>query len=189
MAKVEEAEIDTTADEKGYGNENSSNSSNSDIELDYDEKHRILKARYNDKVIDVRFKENCKTKEDALNHMLIKYLSQIELQRKTSQAYCKKMKEDKALTMKVRECKAKWFQDNKERLREQQSRRYNNDDEFRQRIIDKNKRAYDKKTEGVENKKRGRKLIPKPVLTDTDIPKRPRGRPTLNKQAQEAGLT
>ena len=75
MAKVEETEIDTTADEKGYGNENSSNRSNSDVELDYDEKHRILKAKYNDKVIDVRFKENCKTMEDALSHMLIKYLS------------------------------------------------------------------------------------------------------------------
>jgi hypothetical protein len=152
MAKVDETDIDTTADEKGYGNENSSNSSNSDVELDYDEKHRILKAKYNDKVIDVRFKENCKTMEDALNHMLIKYLSQIELQRKTSQAYCKRVKEDNELTMKVKECKAKWFQDNKERLREQQLNRYTNDDEFRQRIIDKNKRAYDKKTEGVEKK-------------------------------------
>jgi len=152
MAKVEETEIDTTADENGFGNEDSSNSSNRELELDYDEKHRILKAKYNDKVIDVRFKENCKTMEDALNHMLIKYLSQIELQRKTSQAYCKRMKEDKELTMKVKECKAKWFQDNKERLREQQLNRYTNDDEFRQRIIDKNKRAYDKKTEGVEKK-------------------------------------
>jgi hypothetical protein len=152
MAKVQETDIDTTADEKGYGNEVSSNSSNSDVELDYDKKHRILKAKYNDKVIDVKFKENCKTMEDALNHMLIKYLSQIELQRKTSQAYCKRVKEDKELTMKVKECKAKWFQDNKERLREQQLNKYTNDDEFRQRIIDKNKRAYDKKTEGVEKK-------------------------------------
>jgi hypothetical protein len=157
MAKVEETEIDTTADEKGYGNENSSNSSNSDVELDYDEKHRILKAKYNDKVIDVRFKENCKTMEDALNHMLIKYLSQIELQRKTSQAYCKRMKEDKELTMKVRECKAKWFQENKERLREQQLNRYKNDDEFRQRIIDKNKRAYDKKQKVLRRKDEGGK--------------------------------
>jgi hypothetical protein len=187
MAKVQETDIDTTADEKGYGNEVSSNSSNSDVELDYDKKHRILKAKYNDKVIDVKFKENCKTMEDALNHMLIKYLSQIELQRKTSQAYCKRVKEDKELTMKVKECKAKWFQDNKERLREQQLNKYTNDDEFRQRIIDKNKRAYDKKTEGVEKKKRGRKTIPKPVPTDTDIPRRPRGRPA--RQAQQAGLT
>ena len=179
MAKVQETDVDTTADEKGYVNEDSSNSSNSDVELDYDEKHRILKAKYNDKVIDVRFKENCKTKEDALNHMLIKYFSQIELQRKTSQAYCKRIKEDKQLTMKVKECKAKWFQDNKERLREQQLNRYTNDDEFRQRIIDKNKRAYDKKTEGVEKKKRGRKTIPKPVPTGTDIPRRPRGRPAI----------
>ena len=156
MAKVVEDEVETTADEAGYGNESSSNSSNSDVEFDYDTKHRILKVKFNDKVIE-RFKENCKTMEDALNHMLIKYLSQIELQRKTSQAYCQRVKEDKELPMKVKECKAKWFQDNKERLRERQLNRYNNDDEFRQQLIDKNTRAYDKKTEGVEKKNEGGK--------------------------------
>ena len=174
MEKVIEEEIETTADEKDNHVDSASNVS-SDVELDYDDKHNVLKAKYNDTIIDMRCNKGCKTKEDALNIMLMKYLSQIQSHRKSASEYYKKIQENDGLKQKTKEAKAKWFQDNKDKLRQHQLEKYNNDPEFRQRVIDKNKRAYDRKTEGVEKQKRGRKPLEK--LDNKAVEKKPRGRP------------
>ena len=77
---------------------------------------------------------------------------------------------------KTQATKALWYQNNKERLRIKQLTNYNNDPEYKQWINDKNKKAYDKKNDGVEKKKRGPKPSNKPPII-TDIEKKPRGRP------------
>ena len=177
MDKIIEDEIDTTTADETDCNTDSASNMSSDIELDYDKKHNVLKAKYNDKIIDMRFNKECKSKEDALNIMLMKYLSNIQAHRKSASDYYKKMQENDELKQKIKDGKAKWFQDNKEKLRQQQVERYNTDLDYRQRVIDKNKRAYDKKTEGAEKQKRGRKpkLIEK--NDNIEVAKRPRGRP------------
>jgi hypothetical protein len=178
MATITKEEIsssaETTADEKEGVVDSSSNNS-SDVELDYDANHNILKAKYNDKIIDMRFNKDCKTKQEALNKMLLKYLASIETQRKRSAEYYKKIQGNGETKQNTKDAKAQWFQNNKERLRQQQADKYNNDHEYRQRVIDKTKRAYNKRTDGVEKQKRGRKPLDK---TDaTELIKKRRGRP------------
>ena len=63
--------------------------------------------------------------------------------------------------MKNQAIKSAWFQENKDRIRQQQLERYNNDDEYKMKMLQKSKRAYEKRTEGVKKQKRGRK--PKPI--------------------------
>ena len=60
-------------------------------------------------------------------------------------------------------------------MRIKQLTNYNNDPEYKQWINDKNKKAYDKKTDGIEKQKRGRKPLNKPPIIDVE--KKPRGRP------------
>jgi hypothetical protein len=166
----------TTADEKDNHVENPTNSNNSsDVEIDYDEKHSILKTKLNDRFIDIKFNKDCKTKEEALNIMLVKYLENIEAKRKSSASQYQKCQNDDDMKQRTKNTKAAWYQQNKEYLRQQQLDRYKNDPEFRQRVNDKNKRAYDKKNDGIEKQKRGRKQLDKSHIIE--IEKNPRGRP------------
>ena len=108
--------------------------------------------------------------------MLKKYLRQIEIQRKHSNQYSNKIHNDETLKMKNQAIKSAWFQENKDRLRQQQLERYNNDDEYKMKMLQKSKRAYEKRTEGVEKQKRGRKPKPSNPEAETKSPN-PRGRP------------
>ena len=56
--------------------------------------------------------------------------------------------------MKNQAIKSAWFQENKDRIRQQQLERYNNDDEYKIKMLQKSKRAYEKRTEGVEKQQR-----------------------------------
>ena len=58
--------------------------SNSNIELNYDTQHNILKTKINDKIIDIKFNKDCETKEKALYIMLIKYIKHIAKKRKNT---------------------------------------------------------------------------------------------------------
>ena len=165
---------DQTTDETDNHIDNLSHS-NSDIELDYDKKHRILKTKINDKFIDIKFNKECKTKEEALNIMLIKYLEGIEAKRKNSASHYQKSQIDDDMKQRAKNTKATWYQQNKEYLRQQLLEKYQNDPEYRQRVNDKNKRAYDKKNDGIEKQKRGRKRLDKSHIIE--IEKNPRGRP------------
>ena len=168
---VDKEELDTTADEY------SSNCS-SDVELDYDKKHSILKAKLNDKVIDIKFDSYCKSKQEALNNLLVKYLSDIDSRRTRSIEYYRKFKDDDEYRQRLKSYKAKWFQLNKEKLRQEALDKYKNDEEYRQRLNDKNKRAYARRTEGIEKKKRGRK--PKERDDETPKERKNRGKPNSN---------
>ena len=53
-------------------------------------KHRILKTKLNDKIIDIKFNKDCETKEDALNIMLKKYIEHIDTRRKSSASHYQK---------------------------------------------------------------------------------------------------
>ena len=152
------------------------NLSNSDIELDYDKKHHILKTKLNDKIIDIKFNKDCKTKEEALNIMLIKYIENIDTRRKNSASNYQKYQNNDDTKQRIQNAKALWYQQNKEHLRQRQLNNYQNDPEYKQRVNDKNKRAYDKKNDGIEKQKRGRKRLdkPQPII---DIEKKTRGRP------------
>ena len=88
------------------------------------------------------------------------------------------MKGDEEFKTRLKEYKAKWFQANKDRLRKEATEKYQNDTDFRQRLNDKNKRSYAKRTQGVEKQKRGRK--PKEIQAETPKERRPRGRPKPN---------
>ena len=92
MAKLNQDDMETTADEQDY-NEASSNYS-SDVELDYDKNHKVLKAKLNDRIIDIRIGGDCKSKNEALNNLFLKYLSDIETRRARSNCYYNKVKDD-----------------------------------------------------------------------------------------------
>lgn len=173
MAKLNQDDMETTADEQDY-NEASSNCS-SDVELDYDKTRKVLKAKINDKTIDIRISGDCKSKNEALNSLFLKYLSDIDMRRARSNDYYNKVKDNEEFKSRLKEYKGKWFQANKERLRNEATEKYKNDPDFRQRLNDKNKRSYARRTEGVEKQKRGRK--PKETQTETTTERRPRGRP------------
>lgn len=146
---------------------------NNDLKYD-DTKYNILKTKINDDIINIKINKNCETKADALGILLIKYIKHIEAKRKNGVLNYQK-RSDKTRE-KTQTTKALWYQNNKERLRIKQLTNYNNDPEYKQWINDKNKKAYDKKTDGIEKQKRGRKPSDKqPIITD--IEKRPRGRP------------
>lgn len=166
-------EIETSADENGVFSDSSS-----DIEIKYDKQQRKLTARLDDELFDVKFQKKYNTQNDLLKDMLKKYLRQIETQRKHSNQYASKINNDETLKLKNQATKSAWFQENKDRLRQLQLERYNHDEDYRFKTLQKSKRAYEKRTEGVEKQKRGRK--PKPIDPEAQpqIPK-PRGRPKL----------
>ena len=175
MAKLDDDD-QTTADEKDNYIENSSNSNNSsDVELDYDKKHSVLKTKLNDRVIDIKFNNKCNTTEEALNIMLIRYIEGIEAKRKNSAFHYQKCQNDDGMKQRAKNTKAAWYQQNKESLRQQQLDKYQSDPEYRQRVNDKNKRAYDKTNDGIEKQKRGRKQLDKSHIIE--VTKNPRGRP------------
>ena len=62
--------------------------------------------------------------------MLKKYLRQIEIQRKHSNQYSNKIHDDETLKVKNQAIKSAWFQENKDRIRQQQLERYKNADEY-----------------------------------------------------------
>ena len=171
MADTIKDEIETTADENGVFSD-----SGSDIEIKYDKQQRTLTAKLDDELFDVKFKKKYDTQNDLIKDMLKKYLRQIETQRKHSHQYANKINNDETLKQKNQAIKSAWFQENKDRLRQQQLERYNNDEEYKIKMLQKSKRAYDKRTEGVEKHKRGRK--PKPIDPEAEIKSpNPRGRP------------
>ncbi len=174
MATKLEEDVETTADEKGFW---SDSSSNSDVELNYDRKRGVLKARLDDKVFDVKFTKKYETKEELFKDMLKTYLTQVESHRRHSTEYLSKLNQNEEWKTKLKASKSAWYQDNKERLRKQQLDRYTTDEAYRARVIEKNHRAYVKRTEGVEKQKRGRK--PKPKQEGEPIETKPRGRPKL----------
>ena len=165
-------EIETSADENGVFSD-----SGSDIEITYDKQQRKLTAQLDDELFDVKFKKY-DTQNDLIKDMLKKYLRQIETQRKHSNQYASKMNNDETLKLKNQATKSAWFQENKDRLRQRQLERYSYDEDYRFKMLQKSKRAYEKRTDGVEKQKRGRK--PKPIDPEAkpQIPK-PRGRPKL----------
>ncbi len=169
MADTIKYEIVTTADDNGVLSDSSL-----DLEIKYDKQQRKLTAKLDDELFDVKFKKKYDTQHDLLKDMLKKYLRQIETQRKHSNQYANKLNNDETLKLKNQATKSTWFQENKDRLRQRQLERYNNDEEYKIKTLQKSKRAYEKRTLGIEKQKRGRKPIdpaPKP-----NIPK-PRGRP------------
>ena len=177
MVKNNDDELETTTADETDINDSLSNCS-SDVELDFDKTNKILKAKLNDKVIDIRFNNNCKSKQEALNNLLVKYLSDIDNRRTRSIEYYNKVRDDEEFKHKNKEYKAKWFQVNKEKLRQEAFEKYKNDPEYRNRQIDKAKRAYAKRTADIPKMKRGRK--PKQIIVDeTPKERRPRGRPKI----------
>ena len=108
-------------------------------------KHRILKTKLNDQIIDIKFNKDCQTKEEALNIMLKKYIENIEARRKTSALSYQKCQNNEDMKQRTQNAKALWYQQNKEYLRRKRIHNYKNDPEYKQQIADKNKRAYDKK--------------------------------------------
>ena len=107
--------------------------------------------------------------------MLIKYIKHIETRRKNNTSNYQKHQNNDDTKQRRQHTKALWYQNNKEHLRQKQLTNYHNDPDYKQRLNDKNKRAYDKKNDGVVRQKRGRKPLNKPPITDVE--KRPRGRP------------
>ena len=107
-----------------------------------------------------------------------KSLSDIDNRRTRSIEYYNKVRNDDDFKHKIKEYKAKWFQVNKEKLRQEAFDKYKNDPEYRNRQIDKAKKAYAKRTEGIEKKKRGRK--PKERVDEIPKERRPRGRPKID---------
>ena len=108
-------------------------------------KKHILKTKINDKIIDIKFNKECQTKEEALCIMLIKYIKHIETRRKNNTSNYQKHQNNDDTKQRRQHTKALWYQNNKEHLRQKQLTNYHNDPDYKQRLNDKNKRAYDKK--------------------------------------------
>lgn len=136
------------------------------VEFDYDNDHSMLKVKFDDKVIDIKVNKDVNNKEEAMNDIMMKYVKQLEVKRTNSAVYAKRMATDEQYQEKAKQYKSQWFQDNKERLKGEQLEKYKNVPEYRERINQKNKRAYERRTEGVEKQKRGRK--PKPQDTPVE---------------------
>ena len=100
MVKNNDDELETTTADETDINDSLSNCS-SDVELDFDKTNKILKAKLNDKVIDIRFNNNCKSKQEALNNLLVKYLSDIDNRRTRSTEYYNKLKDDEEFKNKI----------------------------------------------------------------------------------------
>jgi len=99
---------------------------------------------------------------DGLDHIKLvemagKYVSNMKLQRERAYNYYIRVKDTPEYKARARSIKARHYQNNKDRIRQQEKDKYNDNDEFRERMKELSRLKYKAKTENIPKLKRGRK--------------------------------
>lgn len=120
-----------------------------------------------------------KTNDDTLIKYGEKYLNNHEKQKIRSLNYYNKMKNDPEFLRKRREQKQIYYQNNKDKINEKRTEKYKNDEEYKQRKKDFDKKYYNTLTAFNVKNKRGRKpkINQEEATETTKQPRRGRGRP------------
>jgi hypothetical protein len=125
------------------------------IEFKHNDKN-MLNIKYDN--TDLNIKLNKKYDEMYIDCILTdivkQHIKQIENQRLCSLNYFRRIKENDSERYKqMVEKRAEWYQENKKRLTLKQRDKYNSDDEFKEKLKEKSKRAYMKKMKAERRKK------------------------------------
>ena len=99
---------------------------------------------------------------DTLEHSKLvelagKYMSNTKLQRERAYKYYIRVKDTPEYKARARSIKASHYQNNNDRIRQQEKDKYNDNDGFRERMKELSRLKYKAKTENVVKLKRGRK--------------------------------
>ena len=89
-------------------------------------------------------------------------------QRERGNAHYHRHKDEPEFKARRAEVRARFYQNNKEKVNENYNIRYHTDEEFRQKQLERYKRTHARRREGVEPKKRGRPPKNKPVEEAVD---------------------